>query len=397
MGVQEDKVEKLKILKKTTIAGLEKKYGENSYYLGTKKIPKVPLICSTGSLSLDNAVGIGGFPAGRIIEIGGQESSSKSTLTLINIAEIQKQGKLCAYIDAEQSFDPSWAQKMGVNVEDLLIVQPDTAEDAFESLYQIMDSGVVSYVVVDSTNALIPRCVFESDTAGDSTMGKGARIISGELPKVQRKCTEHNCTVVFISQIRASMDKYHPEVIGIGNAMKFWATLRLKTTRAEIEKDDGEEGQSRVDVKINVFKNKIAVPFKKAQFTLLTGEGGRYGIDTNKEVVEFAVKYELIKKTGAWFTYNDNRFQGFEKVKAFFDENPNEYDIIKNKIYAKFEEDREKGASIESNDSFNAELQEIAEENDKPSRRRKAKNESTEAPVSEQNVSDAEIINNTGE
>ena len=390
--------EKLKILKSTTLKNLEKKLGENSYYLGDKKIPKVPLICSTGSLALDNAVGIGGFPAGRIIEIGGQESSSKSTLTLINIAEIQRQGKLCAYIDAEQSFDPSWAKKMGVNVKELLIIQPDTAEEAFETLYEIMDSGVVSYVVVDSTNALIPRCVFESDTAGDATMGKGARIISGELPKVQRKCTQHNCTVVFISQIRASMDKYHPEVIGIGNAMKFWASLRLKTTRAEIEKDDGEEGQSRVDVKVNVFKNKIAVPFKKAQFTLYTGENGKFGIDTNKEILEFAVKYDIIKKAGAWFTYGDNRFQGFEKVQIFFKENANLFEVIRNQIVTKFEEEREKGQSAD--DSFDSTMEKLVTELDeKPKRARKTKIEGNmeEISIVETSVSDAEVVEEKAE
>jgi recombination protein RecA len=392
MGLQEEKEEKLKILRKKTLPALDKKFGENSYYIGAKKIPKVPLICSTGSLSLDSAVGIGGFPAGRIIEIGGQESSSKTTLTLINIAEIQRKGMLCAYIDAEQSFDPAWAQKMNVNVDELLISQPDTAEEAFETLYEIMDSGVVSYIVVDSTNALIPRCVFESDTAGDSTMGKGARIISGELPKVQRKCTEHSCTVVFISQIRASMDKYHPEVVGIGNAMKFWATLRLKTTRAEIEKDDGEEGQSKVDVKINVFKNKIAVPFKKAQFTLLTGENGKYGIDTDKEVLEFAIKYDIVKKAGSWFSYGEERLgQGVDNVKKFFTENPNIFTTVKEQIYARFESDRQKG---ESAGSFNSALTEAVEENEKPTRKRKIKDEivTEEISVSEVKESDAEIV-----
>ena len=388
MTVEEQKEEKLKILRKKTLPALDKKFGENSYYIGNKKIPKVPLICSTGSLSLDNAVGIGGFPAGRIIEIAGQESSSKSTLTLINIAEIQKKGMLCAYIDAEQSFDPSWAQKMNVNVDELLISQPDTSEEAFETLYEIIDSGVVSYIVVDSTNALISRTVFESDTAGDATMGRNARIISQELPKVQRKCAEHNCTVVFISQIRATMDKYHPEAIGVGNAMKYFATLRLKTSRAEVQKDDGEEGQSRVDVKINIFKNKIAVPFKKAQFTLLTGENGRYGIDTDKEVLEFAVKYDIVKKAGSWFSYGEERLgQGSDNVKKFFDENPSIFATVKEQIYAKFEQERTDG---ESAGSFNSALAEAVAENEKPSRKKRTKVE--DVSVDESNISEAEVV-----
>ena len=386
--------EKLKILQNTAIKELEKKNGENSYFLGAKKIPKVPLICSSGSIGLDVALGIGGFPANRIIEIGGQESSSKTTLTLINIAEIQKKGKLCAYVDAEQSFDPSWAKKMGVNVDELLIVQPDTAEDAFESLYKIMDSGVVSYIVVDSTNALIPRKVFESDTAGDATMGLGARIISMELPKVQRKCTEHNCTVVFISQIRATMDKYHPEAIGIGNAMKFWASVRLKTARAEVEKDDGEEGQSKVDVKITVFKNKIAVPFRKAQFTLFTGEGGRFGIDTSKEILEFAVRFDVVKKTGSWYSYKEEKLgQGFDNVRKYFEANPSIFEEVKIQIYKKLEEEREKDVSM--SDSFESELDKAIEENaEGKTRKRRTKETAGEASIEldESKISEGEVV-----
>jgi len=371
------KEEKLKILRNTTLKALDKKNGENSYFLGKMKIPKVPLICSTGSLDLDRAVGIGGFPLGRIIEISGQESSSKSTLTLINIAEVQKKGMLCAYIDAEQSFDPSWAMKMGVNVDELLITRPDTAEDAFEELYAVLDSGVVSYIVVDSTNALTPKRVFESDTAGDATMGLAARILSQELPRVQRKCTENNCTVVFISQIRATMDKYHPEAIGIGNSMKYWSSIRIKTSRAEIEKDDGEDGQSKMDVKCNVFKNKIAVPFKKAQFTLLTGENGRYGIDTTKEVIDFGIRFEFVKKTGGWYQLPgmDSKLNGLVLVYKYFEEHPEEFISLKSQVSSKLQEMSEEEVSVSTN-SFDAEMVKLQDEVvEKPTRKRKSKDE----------------------
>jgi recombination protein RecA len=387
------KEEKLKTLRNTTLKALDKKNGENSYFLGKMKIPKVPLICSTGSFDLDRAIGIGGFPLGRIIEIGGQESSSKSTLTLINIAEIQTKGMLCAYIDAEQSFDPSWAMKMGVNVDELLITRPDCAEDAVEELYAIIDSGVVSYVVVDSTNALIPRSVFESDTAGDATMGKAARILSQELPKIQRKCTEKNCTVVFISQIRATMDKYHPEAIGIGNAMKFWASIRIKTSRADIDKDDGEEGQSKMLVKCNVFKNKIGVPFKKAEFTLLTGENGKYGIDTFKEVVDFGIRFEFVKKTSGWYQLpgQESKLNGMALVYKYFEENPVEFGSLKASVSAKLQEASEEEVSA-TPDSFDAVINEALNAEPKTRTRKKKEEPVLEETAIKENTSDAEII-----
>ena len=202
--VQDTIKEKMKILEGGALKELHKQFGENSYYIGKKKIPTVPLICSSGSLALDESLGIGGWPAGRIVEIGGQESSGKSTLTLINIAECQRKGMLCAYIDAEQSFDAGWAYRMGVDVENLLIVQPDYCEEAFNMLRVILDSGVMGLIVVDSTNSMIPKRLFEGDP-GDSGMGLAARLFSQELPIIRTKCTNTGTTVIFLSQIRSKI------------------------------------------------------------------------------------------------------------------------------------------------------------------------------------------------
>ncbi len=374
--------EKLKVLKDTALKNIEKKFGENSYYLGDKKIPSVPLICSSGSLSLDTALCIGGFPEGRIIEIGGQESSGKSTLTLINIAEVQKSDKLCAYIDAEQSFDPVWAARMGVDVDKLLVTQPDTAEEAFEQLYAILDSGVVSYIVVDSTNSLIPKRLFEGEV-GDASMGLAARILSQELPKVRTKCTNTKCTVVFLSQVRSKIGGYgNPDVIGIGNAMKFYASIRIKTSKAELEKDDGDQGQSSVDVIMNIFKNKVGVPYKKASFTLLTGLDGKYGIDNIKEIIEYAVRYEIVKKTGAWFTFESDRFQGMANIRKYFEENPSQLNRIKSIVMEKLQKEREELQTIAANTNFDNELDKAIEENSEgKTRKRRTKETVEEAPV----------------
>jgi len=196
--------DKLKILKDTALKNIEKKCGEGSYFLGEKTIPKVPILCSTGSIGLDIALCTGGFPRGRIIEIGGQESSGKSTLTLINIAECQRNGELCAYVDVEQTFDPIYAAKLGVDVSTLTILQPDTMEETFEMIFDLLNSGVVSLVIVDSTNAMIPKKMLEGDT-DTAMMGKSALLMSQQLPKVRSLCSSNNATCIFISQIRSKV------------------------------------------------------------------------------------------------------------------------------------------------------------------------------------------------
>jgi len=365
--------DKIKSLQNGALKNIEKKYGANSYFLGDKKIPKVPLICSSGSLSLDQALCIGGFPEGRIIEIGGQESSGKSTLTLINIAEIQRNNKLCAYIDVEQSFDPIYARRLGVDVKSLTIAQPDTMEDTFEILFELINSKVVSYIVVDSTNAMIPRKMLEGDT-DTSMMGKSALLMSQQLPKVVSLASSNNCTVVFLSQIRSKIGIVYgsPDKIGVGESMKFFASIRIKTSKTEQKKDDGEEGQSSIDVVMNVFKNKVGVPFKKAKFTLLTGDNGRYGIDTTKEIIDFAVKYEFVKKAGSWYSMGEERLgQGIENVRKYFEENSVIFENIKSKIQEKLEQERIEAMSVA--DSFDSIIDEIASEVEKPKKAKREK------------------------
>ena len=365
---------KLKILQDTGLKSIAKKYGENSYFLGEKTIPKVPLICSSGSLSLDQALCIGGFPEGRVIEIGGQESSGKSTLTLINIAEIQRNGKLCAYIDVEQSFDVTYARRLGVDVHSLTILQPDTMEETFEMLFDLINSKVLSYIVVDSTNAMIPRKMLEGDT-DTAMMGKSALLMSQQLPKIVSLASSNKCTVVFLSQIRSKVGVVYgsPEKIGVGEAMKFFCTQRIKTSKTEQQKDDGEEGQSSIDIVMTVIKNKVGVPFRKAQFTLLTGYEGKYGIDTTKEVIDFAIKYDIVKKAGSWYSYGEERIgQGINNVRKYFEDKDELFQTIKSTIVKKLEEEREKAMQIE--DSFSSKMQEIVEET-KPKRRGKKSEE----------------------
>lgn len=385
--------EKIKKLENGALKELQKQFGENSFYIGKKKIPDVPLICSSGSLALDEALGIGGWPAGRIIEIGGQESSGKSTLTLINIAECQRKDMLCAYIDAEQSFDPVWAQKMGVDVENLLVVQPDYCEEAFNMLRVILDSGQMGLVVVDSTNSMIPKRLFEGDP-GDAGMGLAARLFSQELPIIRTKCTNTGTTVIFLSQIRSKIGVMYgsPDVIGVGNAMKFYASIRIKTTKAELEKTD-EEGQEKIDVNMSIFKNKIAVPFKKASFTLMTGKDGQYGIDTKKEIINYAIKYDIVKKAGSWYSYGDEKLgQGINNVKKFFDKNPEIFVTVKSTILNKIQENRQKDTSITA-DSFANKIQELTDE--KPKRRGKKDIEAEVVDMETGEIQGAEIVGET--
>jgi len=379
---------KLKILKDTALKNIEKKFGEDSYFIGEKVIPKVPIICSTGSLSLDIALCMGGFPRGRIIEIGGQESSGKSTLTLINIAECQRNGELCAYVDVEQTFDPIYAARLGVDIEKLTVLQPDSMEETFEMLFDLLNSKVLTLIVIDSTNAMIPRKMLENDVE-TALMARGALLMSSQLPKVRSLCSSNNVTCIFISQIRQKIGIVYGsnEKIGIGEAMKFYASVRIKTSKAELQKDEGEEGQSSVDVVMSVIKNKVGVPFRKAQFTLLTGVDGKYGIDTQKEIIDYAVRYNIINKAGSWYSYgNDKIGQGINNVKKYFDANKDIFELIKTQVKETLEKEREK--LLITTDSFNEKMSEIVEETKEP-KRRKAKNNNEEV-ADESNASDIE-------
>lgn len=396
--MNQDYQDKLKKLQDGALKNIEKKYGAGSYFLGDKTIPKVPLICSSGSLSLDQALCIGGFPEGRIIEIGGQESSGKSTLTLINIAEIQRNNKLCAYIDVEQSFDVTYARRLGVDVKSLTIAQPDTMEDTFEILFELLNSKVMSYIVVDSTNAMIPRKMLEGDT-DTSMMGKSALLMSQQLPKVVSLASSNNCTVVFLSQIRSKIGIVYgsPEKIGVGEAMKFMASIRIKTSKTEQKKDDGEDGQSSIDVVMTIIKNKVGVPFKKAQFTLLTGDQGRYGIDTTKEIIDFAIKYELVKKAGSWYSMGEERLgQGIDNVRKYFEENTTIFESIKSKIKDKLDTERIEAMSIV--DSFDDAMNVLSEDIDKPKKAKRGKVvDKVESIPDNVNIETGEIKEDTNE
>lgn len=334
--------EKIKIFQDTAVKNITKRFTDNDLFFGKKRVPDVPIICSSGSLSLDEALVVGGFPEGRVIEISGMESCGKSTLTLLNIAEIQKNGKLCGYVDGEQTFDPVYASKLGVDVDKLALYQTNVLEDALEVTLEYINSGVMSYIVIDSMNALLAKRELDGEI-GDASMGVRALRWSQGLPKIVEACKRNNCTVVVISQIRSKIGVMFgsPEKIGIGESMKFNASVRIKVSKSDAEKND-ESGQESVVIKANVFKNKVGVPFRKAEFTLLTGRldkdgNPEYGIDVYNETLDYAVKYNYIKKAGAWYSYGDDKIgQGANSVIKWFKDNLDIYNKIRNDVYNTF-------------------------------------------------------------
>jgi recombination protein RecA len=271
----------------------------------------------TGSLSLDIALGIGGIPKGRIVEIYGPESSGKTTLTLHAIAEAQKQGATCAFIDAEHALDTNYAKNLGVNVEDLLVSQPDSGEQALEVTDTLVNSGAVDLVVVDSVAALTPKAELEGEM-GASHMGLQARLMSQALRKLTSGIAKSNCTVIFINQIRMKIGVMfgNPETTTGGNALKFYSSVRLDIRRIGALKDKDEIIGNATRVK--VVKNKVAPPFKQVEFDIIYGEG----ISKTGELIDMGVKAGMVEKSGSWFSYNGERIgQGRENVRKFFKEN----------------------------------------------------------------------------
>ncbi len=313
----------------SAIGQIEKAFGKGSVMkLGTSGENLDVQAISTGSLGLDIALGIGGLPKGRIVEIYGPESSGKTTLALHVVAEAQKTGGTCAFIDAEHALDPVYAKKLGVNIDDLLISQPDAGEQALEIADTLVRSGAISVLVVDSVAALVPRAELEGDM-GDSHMGLQARLMSQALRKLTSSISKSNCLVIFINQIRQKIGIMfgNPETTSGGNALKFYASVRLDIRRigAIKDKDDIIGNQTRV----KVVKNKVAPPFRTVEFDIMYGEG----ISKNGEIVDLGVSADIIEKSGSWFSYKDQRIgQGRENVKNFLNENSEIASELEDKI-----------------------------------------------------------------
>jgi len=313
------------------LSQIEKQFGKGSVMkMGEQPIAKIASV-STGSLGLDIALGAGGLPYGRVVEIYGPESSGKTTLTLSAIAEAQKQGKICAFIDAEHALDPVYAEKLGVNIDDLLVSQPDTGEQALEICDMLVRSGAVELVVIDSVAALVPRAEIEGEM-GDSHMGLAARLMSQALRKLTGNIKRANCCVIFINQIRMKIGVMfgNPETTTGGNALKFYSSVRLDIRRIGAIKK-GEEVVGN-ETRVKVVKNKIAPPFKQAEFGILYNEG----ISREGEIVDLGVKEGLIDKAGAWYSYKDDRIgQGKDNVRVFLKENPEIANEIEEQIRTK--------------------------------------------------------------
>jgi recombination protein RecA len=300
-------------------AQIEKQFGKGAVMLlGDESVDNTIDVISTGSIGLDMALGIGGLPRGRVVEIYGPESSGKTTLTLQTIAECQKMGGTCAFIDAEHALDPSYAAKLGVKIDDLMVSQPDTGEQALEITDMLVRSGGVDMVVVDSVAALTPKAEIEGDM-GDSHMGLQARLMSQALRKLTANIKRSNTLVIFINQIRMKIGVMFgsPETTTGGNALKFYASVRLDIRRIGAVKKGEEIIGSETRVK--VVKNKVAPPFKSAEFIILYGEG----ISREGELIDYGVELDLVQKAGAWFSYKNEKIgQGRDNARLFLKEHP---------------------------------------------------------------------------
>jgi len=307
---------------------IDKQFGKGSIMRMGDNLALTTDVYSTGSLGLDVALGIGGLPRGRVVEIYGPESSGKTTLTLHAVAECQKQGGTAAFIDAEHALDPSYAAKLGVNIDDLLVSQPDTGEESLEICDMLVRSGAVDLVVIDSVAALTPKAEIEGDM-GDSHMGLQARLMSQALRKLTANIKRTNCMVIFINQIRMKIGVMFgsPETTTGGNALKFYSSIRLDIRRiGAIKKGDEVIGN---DTRVKVVKNKLAPPFKQAQFEILYGQG----ISLLGELIDLGVAHDLVTKAGSWYSYGEDRIgQGKENAKQYFKDNPKQAAELEQKL-----------------------------------------------------------------
>ena len=333
--------DKLKALK-LTMDKIDKDFGKGSVMLMGEKGVTEQEVISTGSIGLDVALGIGGLPKGRVVEIYGPESSGKTTLAIHVIAEAQKKGGMCAFIDAEHAFDSTYAQKLGVDIDNLLISQPDYGEQALEIADRLILSGALDVVVIDSVAALVPKGELEGEM-GDSKMGLQARLMSQALRKLTATINKTNTVCIFINQLREKIGVMfgNPETTTGGNALKFYASVRLDIRRlAQIKDGDEVIGNH---IKVKVVKNKVAPPFRQAEFDIVYGEG----ISKVGEIIDMGVELGVVQKSGSWFSYNGDKLgQGRESVKTLLTDNPAMAEELEAKIRAKIKEN--KGEAVEA-------------------------------------------------
>ena len=336
--IQKEELEKAKAMEEKNKAlndafkSIEKQFGKGSIMRLGDKVNEQYEVVPTGSIALDMALGVGGYPKGRIIEIYGPESSGQTTFALHAIAEAQKQGGIAAFIDAEHALDPRYAFSLGVDVDNLIVSQPDTGEQALEICDYLIRSGAVSIIVVDSVAALVPKVEIDGDM-GDSHIGLQARLMSQAMRKLSGAISKTNCVAIFINQIREKVGVMFgsPETTSGGRALKFYATIRLDIRRVEqIKQGDTAIGSI---TRVKVVKNKVAPPFKTCDVDLIYGKG----ISKEAEIIDLGVKYDIIEKSGSWFAYNDEKLgQGRENVKEYLRQNPNLSEEILTKIKNKY-------------------------------------------------------------